>query len=144
MTKEFCLLHFISQEPYIIGFWFKVHMCKRIIYPGFCYIFSNFLIFGVNSGSKEQKMAWNDSYVCRTPYLSKHTSCDVFCYTGLKWWHLQMFFHFFKILVFWVVRGWGRGVTGQEMAQNHKKFCLTPYLGNCTSYDCVFWCTCVK
>ena len=25
------------------------------------------LIFGVSSGVKEQKMTWNDSYVCRTP-----------------------------------------------------------------------------
>ena len=39
--------------------------------------------------------------------------------------------------------GRGRGeVTGQKMAQNEKKFCLTLYLGNCTSYDCVFWNTC--
>ena len=25
------------------------------------------LIFGVSSGVKEQKVTWNDSYVCRTP-----------------------------------------------------------------------------
>ena len=25
-----------------------------------------------------------------------------------------------------------------------KKNCLTPCLRNCASYDCVFWCTCVK
>ena len=30
------------------------------------------------------------------------------------------------------------------MAKNDKKFCLTLYLRNCTSYDCGFWYTCVK
>ena len=30
------------------------------------------------------------------------------------------------------------------MAQNDKKFCLTLYLRNCTSYDCGFCYTCVK
>ena len=30
------------------------------------------------------------------------------------------------------------------MSQNGKKFCLTLYLRNCTSYDCGFWYSCVK
>ena len=30
------------------------------------------------------------------------------------------------------------------MTQNDKKFCLTSYLSNCTSYECDFWYTCVK
>ena len=30
------------------------------------------------------------------------------------------------------------------MAQNDKNFCLTPYMRTCTSYDCGFWCTCVR
>ena len=38
--KSICLLHFISQELYIIWSWFMLHMCKRIIYPGAFYIFS--------------------------------------------------------------------------------------------------------
>ena len=29
------------------------------------------------------------------------------------------------------------------MVQNDKKFCLTSYLRNCTSYDCGVWYTCV-
>ena len=57
--------------------------------------FFQFLIFRVNNWAKEQKVAWNDNYVCGTPYLSKHTSFDcVFCYTSLKWWHLRMIFSF--------------------------------------------------
>ena len=31
----------------------------------------------------------------------------------------RFFFHFFNILIFWVVRGWG--MKGQKMAQNDKK-----------------------
>ena len=66
----------------------------------FFYLFFPNFNFGVNSGPKMTK-----NYVCCTPYLSKHTSFDhVFCCTSLKWWHLQMLFQFFKILVFWVFR----------------------------------------
>ena len=36
------------------------------------------------------------------------------------------FFHFFKILIFWVVRG----IKRQKMVQNDKKLCHTPYLRN--------------
>ena len=97
--KKFCLLHFVSQELYIIWSWFLVHMCKRIIH--ICRAFLHFfqiLIFRVNSGAKEQK-------------LPEMTIISV-------------------TLHIWV--------TGQKMAQNNKKFCHTPYLRNCTSYDCVF------
>ena len=38
----------------------------------------------------------------------------------------------------------GRGLKGQKMAQNDKKLCFTPYLRNCTSYDCGFWYRYVK
>ena len=66
----------------------------------FFYLFFPNFNFGVNSGPKMTK-----NYVCCTPYLNKHTSFDhVFCCTSLKWWHLQMLFQFFKILVFWVFR----------------------------------------
>ena len=50
--------------------------------------------------------------LCRTPYLSKHTSYDhVFCCTSLKCWHLQMLF---KILILWVVRGCKRAKNGPK------------------------------
>ena len=54
----------------------------------------------------------------------------------------RCFFHFFKILVFWVVKG--RGVTGKKKDQNEKKFCFTLYLRNCASYNCGFSYTCIK
>ena len=66
-----------------------------------------------------------------------------FCYTCVKWWYLQVFFllHFFKILIFRVVRG----VKGQITVQNDKKFCPShSILRIHTSYDCYLWFTCVK
>ena len=39
--------------------------------------------------------------------------CEIIIFPGI-------FFHFFKILIFWVVRG----VKGQKMVQNEKKLCL--------------------
>ena len=70
-------------------------------------------------------------------------------------------FFFFSFLIFSSfrgVKGWkmteddkkngtgGRRVTGQKVAQNDKKISLTYtwHLRNCSSYDCVFWYTCVK
>ena len=40
--RKFCLSHSVSQEPYIIWFWFLVHMCKMMISPGNFFIFQNF------------------------------------------------------------------------------------------------------
>ena len=40
-----------------------------------------------------------------------------FWYTCIKWWYLQAFFHFSKILIFWAVRR----VKGQKVAQNEKQ-----------------------
>ena len=96
--KKLCPLQFISQEPYIIWSWFMVHMCKRIISLGVFYIFFQILIFRVNSRVKKQKRPkTTKSYVCCTPYLSKHTLHDhVFCCISLKWWHRLMLFSFFQ------------------------------------------------
>ena len=122
-------MNFISQKPYIISqgciwSWLMVHMYKRIISPGVFLYFFQILIFRINSGAKQQKMAWN--YVREsTPYLSKHTSFDrVFCCTSLKWWHLQMLFSFFQNFGFlscYNEMGWGGGrVEGQRIVQNDK------------------------
>ena len=53
----------------------------------------------------------------------------------------RSFFHFFKILIFWVFRG----VKGQKIVQNDKNsVCQNLYLSNHTSYDCHLWYTYVK
>ena len=44
--------------------------------------------------------------VCRASFLRNHTSYDCHLwYTSVKWWYLQSFFRFFKILIFHVDRG---------------------------------------
>ena len=50
-------------------------------------------------------------------WVSIHHLTMFFWCTSLKWWHLQRFFHFFKILVLWVVR---RG--GGKRAKNGPKW----------------------
>ena len=56
----------------------------------------------------------------------------------------DFFFHFLKILIFWIVRG-----VKVKNGQNDKEWCpffyvYTSMVWNCTSYDCAFWYTCVK
>ena len=69
----------------------------------------------VHKCPKWPKMTKN--YLCRTPYLKKHTSYDCdFCCTMTS---PDAFSIFFKILTFCVV--WW--IKRQKMAQNDKKFC---------------------
>ena len=98
--------------------------------------FPNFTFWGWGKRAKND-LKWQ-KIVYRIPYLSKHTSYDcVFCGSSFKWWHLQMLCSFF------FSKFWGWGVKGQKMTQNDKMI-LTPYLWNCSSYDCGFWYTCVN
>ena len=55
-----------------------LHICKRIISPGFFYVFFfQILIYRVNSGVKEQKMTQKEKQiVSHIPYLRKHVSYD--------------------------------------------------------------------
>ena len=65
--------------------------------------------------------------VCRIPHLRNHTWYDChFWYTRVKWWYLHLFFSFFQNFDFLGCCGWGegRGIKGQKMVQNHKRFCL--------------------
>ena len=63
----------------------------------------------------------NNNYICHMPYLRNSIAYNHdFWNTCAKWWCLRGFFHFFKILIFWVVSG----VKVQKMAQNDKKLCL--------------------
>ena len=50
-------------------------------------------------------------------WVSIHHMILFFCCTSLKWWHLQMLFYFFKILLFWVVR-----VEGVKKGKNGPKW----------------------
>ena len=62
------------------------------------------------------------SYVRHAPYLRNHTSLDCYLWcTCVKYNISRYFFIFFKILIFWVVRG----VKGQKMVENDNKICLS-------------------
>ena len=107
--KNFCLLHLIFQEPYIIydlHLWYTC-MYKRITSPVIFFIYFQNLVFRVIGGMevrvevvKAQKWSTRTKYfVCLTPYLKNRTSYDCdFWYTCVKWWYLQQIFSFSKIL----------------------------------------------
>ena len=90
-------------------------------------IFRQFLSFSQNSnfsgchGSKGQKITQNKMSLM--PYISGTIHYMIFIFgthmynDGISRW----LFHFFKILIFWVIRE----VEGQKMARNVKKFCTS-------------------
>ena len=135
MTK--ILSCFISQGPYVIWFSFMVHMGKMMTEVFF--IVSKFWFF-VSTGGKraENGSRWQKS--------SRSISQEA--YVVWLWFLVHMCTimasldasFIFSKFDFAVVRG----VKGQKMAQNDKKFHLTLYLRNRTSYDCGFWYTFVK
>ena len=96
-TKNCHALYLRNNTSYDLHLWYT---CNRILSSGFFTFIPNFFKFfwrGVNSGVKGQKMAqMTKNYVCRIPYLRKHTSygCD-FWYTCVKWQHLQVLFLLF-------------------------------------------------
>ena len=99
---------------------FLVHTCKMMIFAGFFFsFFQNFDFLGCY-GSKRAKNGpkWKNNYIRHAPYLRNRTSSEYnLWYTHVKCWYLQVFFFiFFKILVFWAVRG----VKWQKIAQNEK------------------------
>ena len=80
--------------------------------------FLKILIFWVVGGVEGQKMAQIDKKFCLLLRISEtipHMSVVFGAHISSN------FFHFFKILIFWVVRV----VKGKKMAQNDKKFCLS-------------------
>ena len=122
-NKKFWQSRFISQEPCIIWLSFMVQMCKAIISPS---VFFNFkiLIFQVVRGIKGQKMTQNNKKFCpsrsifQEPYLIWFSFVVHMCKTIMS---LGAFFHFFNILIFQVVQGWGMG-EGRESAKNGPKW----------------------
>ena len=77
MTKTFCPLHFIYQEPYIIWLSFMVHLCKMMMSPG---VFFTILIpWAVRSKTRKNS-------VCCAPYFRNHTLHDFdLWYSCVEW-----------------------------------------------------------
>ena len=140
--KKLCLLHSISQESYIIWFSFMVLMYKWYLLEFFSF-FSKFWL----SGLLGQKIAQNDKKLCllclisQEPYVMWSSFVVHKCKMIIS---PVVFFYFFKILIFWVLRR----VKGQKWRKMTKNVVLCIlYLRNHTSYDldlCYMWCACVK
>ena len=103
---------------------------RQIISPGvFCIFFQNFDFLGCYRGKRLNKSRrWQKILsVGHTPYV--RTIYDMIVIYGTHVYiygtHVyndrcvHMYFSFFKILSFWVIRG----VKGQKMVQNDKKLC---------------------
>ena len=121
--NKFCLLHFISQEPYIMWLSFMVHIFAIIISSLVLFIFPKIWFSGCTGCKRAKNGPEWQKIVFFAPYLRNHTSylwfsfmvkmCTMIISPGV-------FFNF-KILIIWFVRG----LKGQKMAQNNKKFCLS-------------------
>ena len=76
----------------------------------------------------------------------------VFCCASLKWWHLLMVFSFFKILVFWVVKGVGdKGQIFFSFFQNSDFYGFSKFINKCQKkiwgvphlpHICMIFCLC--
>ena len=102
-NKKVCLLHSVSQEPYIIWVSFMVHICKMIIYSDTFHIFSKFWF----CGSIGQTTVQNDIKLClsrsisQEPYIIRLSFMVQMCKIIIS---PDDSFNF-ENLIFWVVRG---------------------------------------
>ena len=122
--KKFCRSCSISQEPYMIWLSFKVYMCKMVISSGTFFIFAKFCFFWVvkmQKGKKKNSPKWQ-KILSIVLYISGTIPSMIVIYGTLVWNDntSRQFSYFWKILIFWVVRG----VKWQKMFQNDKKFHL--------------------
>ena len=100
-------------------------------------------IFQVVRGVKGQKkiLKWQ-KFLSITLHISETIHNMIFRYGT----HVQSdnisrhYFHFFKILIFWVLRE----VKGQKTVQNDKKLCVVLHISGTMHYVIVIYGTCVK
>ena len=86
--EKFCLLHSISEKPYIRWLSCVVNICKMIISSSVLFHFFKILIFWVHRGVKTQKMVHNDKNFCLWHSISQESSAIwlYFWFTSVKWW----------------------------------------------------------
>ena len=109
----------------------------------FIQTFFFWVVRGLKGQKTVQKSKVTKDSVCHAPYLRNHTSYDIIY--GAHVWN-RFFSHFFKILIFWVVRGEGEGgVKVQKWSKMTKNFiCHTSYFRNYMSYYLHLWYTCLN
>ena len=116
ITKYLQITFLLSQQTCCVGFRCHFHAIK---------LRQTFLGGAPTSICHFFRLSFCPS-VHHTPYLRNSTLSDHnFLHTYVKWLYLQVFFlNFFKILIFWAVRG---------KSGHNNYICHTPYLKNCTS-----------
>ena len=88
--KKLCLLHFISQEPYIIWLTFMLlhlwYSCVKWHTQEFFSFFQSFDFWDCYGGKRTKNSPkWQNS-VCCAWYLKNNTSCNCYLwYTSVKW-----------------------------------------------------------
>ena len=121
-------------------------MCKMKISPGVFFLILKFWFFRLSGELKGPKMAKNDKNFCRNLCFRNHIYHMILIYgtrVCTKGYYLQtfFFFFFFKILILkirWGGEGfWWKGKRYPKMTKN--SVCLTPWLINRASYDCVLY-----
>ena len=108
-----------SQVPYIMIVIYGAHVWNNNIFRCFFHFFK-IVIFWVVRGVKGQKKVQKDKKFCPLCSILQEPYIMIVIYGAHVWNNIfRCFFHFFKILIFWVVRG----VKGQKEVQNDKKSC---------------------
>ena len=112
--KKLCLSHSKSQEAYIIWSWILVHKNKMMKFPdSFFSFFFKFWFPGLLERSKCKKWPKMTKNSCVFHYVSQKSYLIWFWFFGMHVWNDDVssnFFHFFKILIFWILPyGSGRG-----------------------------------
>ena len=137
ITKNFCLSHFISQEPYIIWLSFVVHKFKMIISAGCCFIFSKFYVSWSimrKKGKKWPKLCLlhsmsHELYVIWLWFLGHMCKNDI---------SVSVFFLlllFFKFLISWVI---SRLKCKKWCKMTKNSVCCSSYLRNHTSMFVIY------
>ena len=101
IAQKWKITNYICRAPYLssIWSWSLVHFFKVMISPGGFYIFL-FLIsifWAVREIKGEKRPKIKNNYICHASYIKNSIAYDHdFWYTCVKWWYLQVIFHFFK------------------------------------------------
>ena len=88
------------------------------------FIFAKIWFFELG-GSKGKKWSKMTKKSCLTLYLRNCTTYDCgFWYTCVKWWYIQLFFHFFKILTFLGFQGLSINAKRKFWGVPHLQMCV--------------------
>ena len=112
----------------------KGEQCKmsesecKMIPPVDFFIFAKIWFFELG-GSKGKKLSKMTKKSCLTLYLRNCTTYDCgFWYTCVKWWYIQLFFHFFKILTFLGFQGLSINAKRKFWGVPHLQMCVIFFL----------------